>query len=599
VDYTIRATLDPETATLTGSEIVRYTNRAPVRMSRLIVHLYQNVFAQGVPRNRSVEITGGLEIGRIVAQGTVLESQITPRRGGDDTERAGYLIDGTILQLILPEPILPGESAELEFDWEYEIPDATSFRTGHIDHHVFNVAQWYPQVAVVDDVNGYDFTPYLGDGEFYLEYGSFDVSLTVPDGWLVAATGELQNGPSLLPDVIRDRLARALRSDDVVRIGSSEDLAPGTPLAAGRTWHFRADDVRDFAFATSDRYVWDAVGAEVGGDLGRTLVQAMYDPELEHWRDAAAFSKHAIEFFSRQILPYPYPHATAVFGPIGGMEYPMMVFIGRSRPGEPLYSVLAHEFSHEWFPMIVGSPEAAFAWMDEGLTTFNEALARADYFGNEDARLQDQQRYLQAARAEIEAPLMQHTDYVESGVGRGVAAYTKPATLMHALRRIMGERVFDDAYRAYAEAWSYRHPYPWDLFAVMESEAGMELDWLWRAWFYDTATLDQAIETVSREEGAVRITVTNLSDAVMPVELELELDDGSTQWVMWPAEVWAGTRRVVRRVEVPGRVVRITLDPGHFFPDTDRTNNVWPSDASISSAASKVARPTGRAGRHR
>jgi aminopeptidase N len=381
---------------------------------------------------------------------------------------------------------------------------------------------------------------------------------------------------------MRSRLARALRSDEVFRIGSGEDLAPGTPIDAGRTWHFRADDVRDFAFATSDRYVWDAVGAQVGGERGRTLIQTMYDPEIDHWRDAAAFSKHSIEFFSRQILPYPYPHATAVFGPIGGMEYPMMVFIGRSRAGEPLYSVLAHEFSHEWFPMIVGSREAAFAWMDEGFTTFNEALARADFFGNENSRLQDQERYLQAARAEIEAPLMRHTDFVESGVGRGVAAYTKPATLLHALRRIMGEKTFDDAYAAYAEAWSYRHPYPWDFFAAMESAAGTELDWLWRAWFYDTATLDQAIETVSQENGAVRITVINLNDAVMPVELELELEDGTSQRVVWPAEVWAGTRRVTRRVDVPGRVVGITLDPDYFFLDIDRTNNVWPADPSIS-----------------
>lgn len=260
----------------------------------------------------------------------------------------------------------------------------------------------------------------------------------------------------------------------------------------------------------------------------------------------------------------------------------MLVFIGRSRPGEPLYSVLAHEFSHEWFPMIVGSPEAAFAWMDEGLTSFNEALARTDFFGDQNARMQDQDRYLQAARAEVEAPLMQHTDYVESGFGRGVAAYTKPATLMHALRRTLGRDTFDRAYRAYAGAWSYRHPYPWDLFRVMETEAGLDLDWFWRSWFYDTVTLDQAIEAVDQEEGALSVTITNLGGAVMPVEIELHLADGSSQRLTWPVEVWAGTRRVTRRTEVPHRVVKIILDPERFYPDLDRTNNVWPADPSIS-----------------
>jgi hypothetical protein len=580
VDYTIQASLQPETATLSGSEVIRYTNRAPSEIRRLFVRLYQNVFSEGVERNRAVRITGGMTLRRVAAQGRTLE-RLPPSGRGAEGEWAGYTIDGTVARIILPEAIPSGGVTELEFEWEYTIPGDDAFRTGHIDHHVFNVAQWYPQIAVVDDVYGFDASPYLGDGEFYLEYGSFDVSLTVPDGWLVAATGELRNGPSLLPESVRRRLAGALQSNEVVRIASGEDLAPGTPIGAGRTWHFHADRVRDFAFATSDRYVWDAVGADVGGERGRVLVQAMYDPALEHWRDAAAFSKHSIEFFSRHILPYPYPHATAAYGPIGGMEYPMLVFIGRSRPGEPLYSVLAHEFSHEWFPMIVGSPEAAFAWMDEGLTSFNESLARADYFGHQDSRMQDQDRYLQAARAEIEAPLMQHTDYVQSGFGRGVAAYTKPATLMHALRRVLGSETFDRAYRTYARAWRYRHPYPWDFFRVMESEADVDLDWFWRSWFYDTVTLDQAIDTVDEEDGVLSVTITNLGGAVMPIEMELRLEDGSSERVMWPVEVWAGTRSVTRRLQVSRHVARIILDPGRFYPDLDRSNNVWPADSSI------------------
>ena len=194
--------------------------------------------------------------------------------------------------------------------------------------------------------------------------------------------------------------------------------------------------------------------------------------------------------------------------------------------------------------------------------------------------MQDQDRYLQAARAEVEAPLMRHTDYVESGLGRGVAAYTKPATLMHALRRVLGSESFDRAFRTYAEAWSYRHPYPWDFFRVFESETGVDLDWFWRSWFYDTVTLDQAIGAVDDEDGTLRVTITNLGGAVMPVEMEIRMEDGRSKRVTWPVEVWAGTRTVTRRVDVSRRAVRIVLDPERFYPDLDRRNNVWRADSS-------------------
>ncbi len=577
VDYTIRARLEPETATLSGSEIVRYTNRAPAELPGLILHLYQNVFAPGVERNRSVRLTGGMRLTRVVAQGRELEP-LEESEGGRALEPGpGWSVQGTLARVILPEPIPSGGTAVLEIDWEYEVPDESAFRTGRIERDVFTVAQWYPQVAVVDDVYGFDATPYLGDGEFYLEYGSFDVSLTVPEGWLVAATGELQNGPSVLPSAMRERLAAALESDTVVRVGSAEELLHGPPAESQRTWQFRATDVRDFAFAASSRYVWDAVGAETGE--GRVRVQTLYDPSLEHWQEAAAFSKHAIELFSETLFPYPYPHATAAYGPVGGMEYPMLVFIGRSAPGEPLYSVLAHEHAHQWFPMVVGSREAAYAWMDEGLTTFNEALARADFYGNDRARLRDQESYLMAARAEVEAPLMQHTDHVESGFGRSVAAYTKPATILHALRRAIGAERFDQAYRAYAEAWSYRHPYPWDFFAIIEAETGLDLDWFWVPWLFGTETLDQAIRDVRDEDGAVWITVATLGGAVMPVELAIEVEGKPAIGVTWPVEVWSGTREVTRRVEVSGGVARVEIDPERFFPDVDRENNVWPVGA--------------------
>lgn len=580
VDYEIEVRIDPATALLTGLERIRYHNNSPDTLTFLVFRLYQNVFSEGVERNRTVQLWGGMTVNRVSSGGTEMPELESRQLRGSRTP-PGWFSRGTVGRIFLPEPLLPGGSAEVEIAWEYTVPPGSgAFRMGHIENRIFNIAQWYPQVAVYDDLKGWDWHQYLGDGEFYLEYGDFEVAITMPEDWLVVATGELRNGRDVLPAERLSRLEAATASDEVIAVVSAEELEAGGITAPGTdgrlTWRFRAADVRDFAFATSDRYVWDATGADVGGEIGRALISALYDPALEHWSEAAAFSKHSVEFFSRHITPYPYPHATAVFGPIGGgMEYPMMVFIGRSRPGLPLYSVLAHEFSHEWFPMIVGSPEPAYAWMDEGLSTFNTALAREAYYRNDDGRRGAMTGYLRAVQAGVEAPLMEHTDFVDNGFGRSVAAYSKPGTLMFALRSVLGADTFDPAYAEYARVWAFKHPLPWDFFAIMEGAAGRDLDWFWQPWFYQTVTLDQAITSVKAGDGSVDVTVANLGGAVMPVYLELENTEGEVTAVQWPVEVWAGTREVSRAVPFSGTLKAVRLDPGVQFPDTDRSQNEW------------------------
>ncbi len=581
VDYRIEVTLDPETAILRGTATVSYTNNAPGAINGLVLSLYQNVFAPGAERNRPVRVTGGVNLARVQVDGEPLApltfEQLQALTAGE--QAVGYTVEQTTASLMLPRPIPSGGSVELEFDWAARVPDATAFRTGHIDNEIFTVAQWYPQLAVVDDVYGFDQSPYLGDGEFYLEYGDYDVSITVPEGWLVGATGQLVNASEILPAAALRRLQVAVAEDTTVRVTSGSELAPGATVGAVRTWHFRAEQVRDFAFATSRRYVWDAVGAAVGGVRGRVTVNALYDPELEHWSEAAGHVKNSLEFFSRYVFPYPYVQATAAFGPVGGMEYPMLVFIGASAPGQPLFNVLAHELAHQWFPIVVGSPEAAYPWMDEGVSTFSGILAQVDQYQNQVSRLQAVQDYLAVAAREVEVPIMQHTDFVRDPDARTVAAYDKPAILLFALRRLIGGEVFDRALRRYAQSWSFKHPYPWDFFSIVEGESGRDLDWFWRAWFYETGTLDQSIAEVVPGSGSLRITVENRSGAVMPVELGIEFEDGTTSRVDWPVEVWAGTRRVTRQVNVDRPVVRVVIDPEQYYPDVDRSNNVWPEDS--------------------
>jgi len=581
VDYAIDVQLDPATALITGSETITIHNASPNALPVVALRLYQNVFAEGVERNRTVELTGGMELTRVVVAGSEL-SEISQQVFNQEP---GYLLLGTLTAIRLPVPLAAGADLKLEVDWSFVVSGGGGFRNGHLDNEIFNIAQWYPQVAVVDDVFGLDIEPYLGDGEFYVDYGDFDVDVTVPPQWVVVGTGTLMNPEEVLRPEQVSLLASAPALDTIVQIVTAEDIAAGTVTkdSEGRrlTWRFHADNVRDFAFAASSKYAWDVTGAETGGPQGRALIQGVYDPEVTTWAQAAPFGKHAIEFYSDYLYAYPYPTATVAYGPpqVGGMEYPMITFINRRDDPVSLNGVTTHELSHFWVPMIVGTKENAYAWMDEGFTTFNTTLAMDDYYGDDppERRRRDgtMNGYLRAARAGVEVPIMWHTDFAPNGFGRSIAAYSKPGMLMHTLRHMMGEETFDAAYRDYIDTWAYKHPMPWDFFAMMKEAAGTDLDWFWQSWYYETVTLDQAVVAVTDAAGGVEVTVSNNSGGVMPVELHLELDDGTTIVDIWPVSVWAGTREVTRLVPAGGQVTKVNIDPDTWYPDTDRSNNDW------------------------
>jgi hypothetical protein len=588
-DYRIAVELEPETARLTGRETVTYYNRSPDELNSMVVRFYQNVFSEGVARNRSVTLTGGVDLGRITLDGVTLGELEPPRFENGRMirpEGPGYRLNGTVAVIQLAEPIPSGGSVQLEVDWAFTVSGGGGFRTGHLDNSVFNLAQWYPQVSVYDDVFGWDMSPYLGNGEFYVGYGRFDVDVTVPEGWVVVGTGMLQNPDELLRPEQVQALAVAPGLDTVVAVVSDSDLEAGSATRPGSegklTWRFAADSVRDFAFAASDRYLWHVTGADTGVPGGRALIQNVYTPDNPHWSEATMYAKHAIEFFSGYILPYPYPQATAAMGPpqVNGMEYPMITFITHQASGRGLNGVVTHELSHFWMPMIIGTKEMAYAWMDEGFTTFNTALALDDWYETSNSRLGGMNAYLQAARLEAEVPIMDHTDYAENPFGRSVAAYSKPGTLLHSLRHMMGKERFDEFYKDYARTWAFKHPMPWDFFAMAEEAAGTDLDWFWQSWFYGIDTLDQAIGAVRTSDTGVDVTVENLDWGVMPVELRVSSDDGRTETVTLPASVWAGTRSVTTSIPFDGRVDEVVIDPDQWYPDIDRDNNSWKRPAS-------------------
>jgi hypothetical protein len=570
VDYRIQTSIDPATATVRGSEVITYWNRSPDTLDRIALNLNQNVFAPGNPRNRAAPITGGFELSGVVVQG--VEMTMTPS--------ASRSVPTNVV-VELPEPIPTGGSAQLEIEWSFVVPEGT-FRMGRDDLEVFYLAQWYPQVAVYDDLNGWVRDPYLGNGEFYVDYGNFDVRIQAPEGWLVSATGVLQNPDQVLSAGARDRLA-GLSRDGVTHVVTAEEVAAGsaTATAAGGMleWHFVAENVRDFAWGTSDRYVWDATVAEypgLDGEPQQSLIHTFYRPDRPNWENSAAYARHAIENHSYW-YPYPYPHMTVNEGVIGGgMEYPMITIIGGGRTPISLYGVISHELAHMWWPMVVGSDEKAFAWMDEGLASFAEDLTTPMLFTDVNSGLNTMNGYLRLAGRDEETESMRHADQYGPFGNRGMASYGKPATGMRMLRHILGQETFDRALKEYTRRWAFKHPHPLDLFWTFEDVTARDLDWFFYPWMYTTRVVDQAIVEMEVSEGGrrVRIVVEDKGEIPLPIHVVIQVEGQAPVEVEADVGEWVDGFYAVE-VDLPGDVIEAVLDPEEMFPDVDRSNNSW------------------------
>ena len=587
-DYAIDATLDAEARRLRGEARVLYRNRSPDTLEVLHLHLHQNLHASGAIRNEEQEVTGGVELSRIAVDGTTLAAGSGEESEGGGPE-PGYTVDATILTLRPPSLVVPGDSVRIEVAWSFEVPKSGAGRMGW-DEDLLFLAYWYPQMAVYDDVVGWHTDPYLGRAEFYMGFADYDVRLTLPEGWVVRATGSLQNAAEVLPAPVRERLGRADGSDTVVHVLGPGEFGPGTATVDAPddrlTWHFRAADVRDFAFSATRRSRWDAARTPVGdrdgdGTQEYARVEALWRESAPLWDDVWRYSRHSLDFLSRFTgVPYPWPHMTAVEGGgiiTGGMEFPMITLMGdyEARGDSALYYVTAHELAHMWVPMQAGTDEKRYAWMDEGTTTFQENQARKEFFPGQRADHPDMEDYLDVARAGDEVPIIRWMDYQYPSAGN-VPNYDKPATVLVALREVLGEDAFREALTTFLREWDRKHPYPWDFFRTFERVAERDLGWFWRSWYYETWTLDHAVSEVDTGRRAVTIRVADLGRVPMPVPLEITLESGLRLHRELAVEPWLrGETEVELEFTTPEPVVRVEIDPRRRLPDVDRTNNVW------------------------
>ena len=578
-EYRIQASIDPATSVLTGSETVRYTNRSPDTLRTLWLQVSANAYAPEAQRNDNFPITRAVQFTKVQVGGQDATTGSTPRPGT-------YVVDGTRLAIRLRTPLLPGQSVELAFDWNYPVPPENAQRGGQ-DGHTWLVSYWYPQMAVYDDVNGWQTDRYRGQSEFYMDYADYDVSLTVPAGWLVAATGELQNGPQVLTQQTRDRLAAARGSRTPVHVVTAADRGAGKATAAGangtNTWRFVAKNVRDFTWAGSPEYVWDALPAVVGdlnndGRPDTAMTHALWRPEAGPlWDRSAEYNRHSIEFLSRFLWSYPWPHMTVVqgVGGCGGMEYPMLTCLQAEWPNDTtLYEVVVHEVAHMWFPMMVGSDERRHAWMDEGNTQFDQSQGMQDFYPGYDDEAKNRAIYLGFSRTGGEFPMMTWSDWQPTGGAFGIGSYFKQATVLVALRNLIGREAFERGLREYGRQWMYKHPTPYDYFNAFNTAAGQDLSWFWRTWYFETWQLDQAIGSVTPKGNELEVMILDKGLAPMPVRLAITRGNGTVERREIPVSVWlAGNDRTT--ITVPGDVTKVEIDPGNGFPDIDRTNNAW------------------------
>jgi hypothetical protein len=583
-DYTIRATLDPATHSISGTAQIHYTNNSPDVLDVLWLQLEQNSYKPDSRQNLSEgAVPGGF------TQGMILDS-VSVSSGGQAAP-VTPLVSDTRAQIRLPVPLAPHSQAILDIRYHYTVPkEPWGGRTGWMDSPhgpIYSVAQWYPRMAVYDDLRGWDTLPFL-EQEFYLEYGDFDYSVTVPPNWIVQGSGELANPDEALTPLERSRLAQARQSDKTVMIHRWDEAAG--PATGIRTWRFIIHNSRDAAFGASPAFNWDAARIRMPGGKA-ALAESIYPPEAKAWDRSTEYLKDAVEHFSAKWYPFPWPVALNVAGPAAGMEYPAMAFDDINATPKDLFAVTAHEIGHSWFPMTVGFNERRNAWMDEGFNTFIDVYESDDFNHGEFAPKRDSE-YAPGGGNPVDEilpiladanapPIMSRADTILEKYRHPVTYFKTALGLVLLREQILGPERFDPAFRRFVAAWAFKHPAPADFFRAMDSEAGEDLSYFWRGWFENNWQLDLAVTGIkpfpkdSAFKGSL-VTVASLDKLVMPVTLRVTFANGSKRDIRLPAETWIRQAATDVPVVSDSPVVGAELDPDHKIPDRNRSNNAFP-----------------------
>ncbi|MDE1190917.1 MAG: M1 family metallopeptidase [Arachidicoccus sp.] len=597
-DYKINAAFDTSASILKGNEEITYTNYSPDNLDYIWLELDQNAEKQnsiGNILNGNVGMKDSGNNGFIFQQVQVFQN--------GKWEIADYNVQGAYMQLSLKNT-LPRKSGILKIKIDYSfklLTESANGRGGILptkNGKIYEFAYWFPRLCVYDDVNGWNTLPFIGGGEFYLDYGDYDYSVTVPYDLLLTGSGELINREEILNKSILRKINEAKNSDKTVIIRSAQDVQKGvspTQKSSGNvTWHFTMKNSRDVAFAASKAFVYD--GAKTNLKSGKKCFSQSFYPvesieDGSGWARATEYLKASVEDFSTRWFEFPYPEAVNVGGPVGGMEFPALTFdYWRVNNAKNLWSLLSHEIGHSWFPMIVGSDERRFPFMDEGFNTFVDIYAQADYNKGEFAPKRDGEYAPKGGNPADEIipvidsningnNLLTYPDRMDYKWVHPLAYFKTSFGLVLLREYILGKDRFDYAFRKYVKDWAFKHPQPTDFFRSMDNASGEDLSWFWRGWFYNNWQLDQAVMKVEYlnnddTKGAL-ITIENKQQLPMPVTIEIKEENGKTQTVNLPVEVWMRGGTWTFKAPTTSKVTSVTIDPQHQLPDIDRSNNSW------------------------
>jgi len=688
-DYDIKVELNDEDQRIIASEKITYFNASPDALTYLWLQLDQNNFNEKSDARTTRQTAISHERGSSGASLKSLSDKTDKEYGyliQKVTDKLGnklkYTINGTMMRVDLPAPLLKGQNFVFNVDWSFNIVDANAqrARSGYEyfekdGNYLYEMAQWFPRMCVYDDVTGWQNKQFLGQGEFALVFGDYKVAITVPNDMVVGATGELQNQKEVLSATQISRLAQAENATTPVLIvnQSEAEVAEKNKPTGKKTWVYVAKNVRDFAFAASRKFIWDAMKVDVEGK--KVWAMSLYPKEGNPlWGQySTRLVAHTLTQYSKRTIAYPYPVAYSVHGPVGGMEYPMMSFNGARPQADGTYSedtknflilVIIHEVGHNFFPMIVNSDERQWSWMDEGLNSFLEGIVCREWdrdFPADGIEPQHIVPYMKLDGSKQNA-IMSSSDNILPGTF-GPNAYSKPATGLNILREtVMGRELFDYAFKEYARRWAFKHPTPADFFRTMEDASAVDLDWFWKGWFYSVDALDQGIaevewmqvdtqnpedtkplakqtaeakkktlsnirnekdipqsvveadptmkdfynnydplkvtesdkakyqkylETLSPEERKwiedkkqfYVLKIKNKGGLVMPLIVQAQYEDGTTEDFRFPAEIWRlNNKEIKKTITTTKKVAKFKLDPYFELPDIDDSDNVYPKE---------------------
>lgn len=576
-DYKMNVELDPQKLIVSGSEVITYKNNSPKKLNMLVIRLYPDILRKDAPRDNQVnpeDLTdGGVTISKLLVNGEAVEM--------DQKKPFAVRRNGTNLIVSLKNPIQAKTESKIEVEWSFPIPKKTQIRMGMYSPTTFFMAYFYPQIAVFDDTDGWDRHSYKGSVEFYNDFNNYDVNISVPEKYAVWATGVLQNGKDNYTKEIWNKVEEAKASEKIVNIINKEDAEKNNVVKnnAKTTWHYLAENVTDFAFATGSEMMWDASMVKLP-DGRETFVSSIYQKDTKYCEEVAGYARKAIEHFSTKMpgVPYPYPSMT-VFNHAGsgGMEFPMMVNDGISNNVVYNVGVTVHEISHTYMPFYMGINESKYAWMDEGWAVMFTYDGQESQLPDTKPRNGDGMQLSYILGQEEELPPAIPSDILAGGAGMtyNVASYPKPGMAYDFLRNVLGEDLFKKALHEYMDRWHGKHPIPFDFFYTFNQVAGEDLEWYWVPWFYERGYADLAIKDVTINEGTYKTTIERDGILPVPVVVKYVYDDNTSDEITRPVTTWrGGIKECIIEYKPTKKVVRVELG-APYIPDVNKKNNKY------------------------